>query len=261
MAPQSAYDPDNTRMSLGEHLEELRRRLLYALGGLGLMMALSLVFGRELLALLQAPYRRVLAEKGHEEALLAAFTVTDAFLTYFRVSLLAGLILSSPWVFYQLWLFVAAGLYPRERRWVRWAAPFSALLFVAGAAFFLGYVSRPMLRFFMSFTDWLNLEPVIRLRDLVAFMTNLMLVFGLAFQTPVLVFALGRMGLVTRQTLAKYRRHVIVGMLIVAALLTSPSPIDQVALALPMWLLYELGLLLLRLYPAGDRRHEQSPAG
>ena len=239
-------------MSVGEHLDELRRRLIYAILGLVLATAGMLYFGRELIGILSAPYLTILAEKGMQ-ARPAVFTVTDAFLTYFRASLLAGLILASPWIFYQLWQFIATGLYPREKRLIHWAAPLSAGLFVLGSLFFLIIVSYPMLRFFMAFTLWMDLEPVIRLRELIAFMTNLMLVFGLAFQTPILVVLLARTGLVSTRTMSRYRRHVIVAMLILAALVTSPSPVDQIALALPMWLLYELGLLLARVRAPKDR--------
>ena len=240
-------------MSLGEHLDELRRRIIYALLGLAAAVGVSLFFGRELIALLKAPYLKVLQELGKEYK-PAVFTVADGFLTYFRVGLLAGLVAASPWIFYQVWRFVASGLKPREQKYVYWAVPASAGLFIAGAVFFLTVVTYPMLRFFMHFNILLDAEPVIRLRTLVAFMTNLMLVFGLAFQTPIVVLVLGKMGLVSTRTLGKYRRHVIVAMLILAALVTSPSPIDQVALALPMWLLYELGILLVRLFASEKRK-------
>lgn len=231
-------------MSLGEHLDELRRRILYALAGLTVAMILTLTFGKELIEVIKLPYVEVL-EDLKMDAPPVALTVTDAFFTYFRVALLAGVLLASPWIFYQLWLFVAAGLHAREKRYVHWAVPFSALLFIGGALFFLKFVSFPMLKFFMGFSGWLDVKPVIQLKELIKFMTNLMLVFGLAFQTPILVFVLGKVGLVTTATLTRYRRHVIVAMLILAAMVTSPSPIDQVALALPMWLLYELGIALV----------------
>ena len=251
MADNSDEDHQEATMSLGDHLEELRRRILYALAGLVLTVGAAMIFGKQLIELVKLPYVKVLNEMA-VDAPPVALTVTDAFFTYFRVALLAGLVLASPWVFYQLWLFLAAGLHPREKRYVHWAVPFSAVLFTAGALFFLRIVSFPMLRFFMGFGRWLDVKPVIRLRELIKFMTNLMLVFGLAFQTPIVVFILGKMGLVTTKTLAKYRRHVIVAMLIVAAMVTSPSPIDQVALALPMWLLYELGIALVYFFARKD---------
>lgn len=238
---------DQPRMSLGDHLEELRRRIIYALAGLAATTGVSMIFGRHLIALLTAPFVEVLRESGMD-ARPAVLTVTDAFGTYFRVSLLAGIILGSPWIFYQMWRFIAAGLRPREKRYVRWAVPFSAGLFVCGAVFFLTVVADPMLRFFMRFATWLDVRPVIRLGELISFMTNLMLAFGLAFQTPILVFLLARTGIVSIETLRRFRRHVIVAILIFAAFVTSPSPVDQIALAVPMWLLYELGIVLAHFF-------------
>ena len=247
MSRSDSQEPVEAKMSLGAHLDELRRRIVYALVGLVVATGAAIAFGKQLIALVMYPYVSVL-ESMDIKAAPVALTVTDAFITYFRVSLLAGIVAASPWICYQLWLFVAAGLYQREKGYVRWAVPFSAALFVGGAAFFLTVVSYPMLRFFMNFNQWLGVRPVIRLNELIKFMTNLMLVFGLAFQTPIVVFMLAKMGLVTTKTLAKYRRHVIVGSLILAASVTSPSPVDQIALALPMWLLYELGIVLAILF-------------
>ncbi len=248
--PETELDSiDETRMSLGDHLEELRWRVLYALIGLVLAMVLALFFGKELIGLLTEPFRNVTGYNSQPTAV----TITGAFLTYMQVSLIAGLILSSPWIFYQLWKFVAAGLYPNEKRHVWWVAPACAFLFVCGALFFLRVVSYPMLRFFMTFTDWMEVAKLMRLKELVSFMAGLMFMFGLAFQMPLVVLALGKMGLVTPPLLGKYRRHVIVGLLILSAVATSPSPVDQVLLAAPMWLLYELGIILVRIF-ASDKK-------
>jgi sec-independent protein translocase protein TatC len=115
-------------------------------------------------------------------------------------------------------------------------------------------VSRPTLRFLLGFTAWLELDPVISLDSHIRFMVRLMLAFGLAFQTPVVIFLLVWMGLVRLKTLARYRRHVILGFFVMAAMMTSPSPVDQIALAVPMWLLYELGMLMSWLLIVRPRR-------
>ena len=236
-------------MSLGEHLEELRKRLIYALVGLVLAMVATMCFGKQILGILQEPYIQAMRNAGVAEALirLNVLRAQDGFLIYFRVSLISGLILSAPWTFYHLWKFVAAGLYKRERRYVMSAVPFSAILFICGSVFFLLVVSKTMLAFFIGFNQWLGVTPMVTLKDHIKFMTTLMLVFGLGFQTPLVVFVLGKVGIVSLKTLNKYRKHVIVLFLILAALVTSPSPVDQIALAIPMWLLYELGILLVYL--------------
>jgi sec-independent protein translocase protein TatC len=230
-------------MTVGEHLEELRRRVIYALLGLAVGVAGVMVFSRPLLRLLRRPYETVMAAAGLHDR-LHVFEVQSGILIFFRMGLLGGAVVASPWVFLQLWLFVSSGLRAHERRYVARAVPASAGLFCAGAAFFLFVVSLPLLRFFTAFNTWLGLRPVISFANYVRLVTNLMLVFGLCFQTPVLVFFLAKLGLVTLGQLHRARRYVIVGILVVAAVATSPSPVDQVLLAVPMWLLYELGVVL-----------------
>jgi sec-independent protein translocase protein TatC len=245
--PEPETDPlDPTSMTLGEHLDELRLRILRALIGLGGATAAMLAFTGRLIGVLKRPYEQAVADAGLE-ANLTVVNVTAGFTTYMRVAILAGLILSAPWVFYQLWMFVAAGLYPKEKKAVLAAVPFSALLFVAGALTFLYGLSYPTLYFFVRFNAWLGLQPIVTLEHHIAFMTNLMLIFGICFQLPVVLYILAWTGLVSAKTMGKYRRHAVVVILIIAALATSPSPVDQVGLAIPMYLLYELGVQLSRL--------------
>ncbi len=233
-------------MSLGEHLEELRMRIIRAIVGLVLGTCACLYFAPSIIAALKQPYVAVMTAHGLEPD-LAILDVTAGLTIYLKVSLYAGLILSSPWIFYQLWMFLAAGLYEREKRYVHLAVPLSAGLFVGGASFFLLVVSKPILYFFIGVSKWLGVKPIITFSNHITFMTRFMVVFGLGFQTPVLVLLLGMIGVVTTKTLNHYRRHVIVLMFIIAAFCTSPSPIDQIAMAIPMWLLYELGVLLVYL--------------
>ncbi len=242
-------DPSDTqpRMTLGEHLEELRRRLIYALVGLAVAMGVSLVFGKALIDLLAWPYVKVMGERGADDQ-LAVLSATAAVAVYFRVCLIAGAVLASPWVFYQLWMFVSAGLYPAERRYVTYAVPFSVALFAGGAAFFLLVAAAPMLRFLIGFSGWLGVRPIITLNEHIKFVTVMMLIFALTFQTPMVVLVLAKMRLVSMRTLNKYRRHVIVAIVILAAMATPPDPVEQVILAVPMYLLYELGVLLAYLF-------------
>jgi sec-independent protein translocase protein TatC len=243
-------------MTLSEHLEELRRRIFYALGGLVAGMAIMAFAARYLLAQINAPYFRVMQDID-PEARLVVLQPMDAFLVYFRVVLIAGLVLAAPWIFYQLWMFVAAGLYDKERRLVRRSVPFSAGLFIGGAAFFLYVVSEPMLAFFMSFGGWLEVTASVTLDAHVRFMTRMMVIFGIGFQMPLVVLVLARVGLVTPEQFSRYRRHVIVILLVFAAVVTSPSPVDQVLLAVPMWLLYELGLLMAKIAAKRQREAEE----
>ncbi len=243
-------NPDDTKMSLGEHLDELRTRIIRALLGLVVAMLLTIWFGREIIEILRYPFDQVLAEYPEIKGEIIVTRAHEAFLMYFRVTLLAGFVLASPWVFYQMWLFIAAGLYPHERRFINYGVPFSAGLFIFGAFFFLRFIAYPMMTFFIVFGYKYvgGVMPRLHLKEHIALMTTMMVVFGLAFQMPIVVFLMGKMGLVTVKQLNHYRKHVIIALLLLAAFATSPSPVDQIGLALPMWMLYELGILLVHFF-------------
>ena len=243
------------KMTLVEHLEELRYRLFRALAGLVVGMAATAVFGKWLIEVMRRPYITVMVNHNLKPDLHAQGLVT-AVAMYFKIALISGLVVSAPWVFYHLWQFVGAGLYRREKKYIHYAVPSSAGLFILGAMFFFFVVSERIFSFLIGFTLWLELKPWFLFDNYVSFVTRMMLVFGLGFQTPLVVFLLGKMGLVTVKTLNKYRRHVIVLMLVIAALCTSPSPVDQILLAIPMWLLYELGVLLVWLLVERKREPE-----
>jgi len=244
------------RMSLVEHLEELRKRIFLALLGLFIGMGATVAFGKQILAVLINPYNIAMARQGLDYRLKTGAHFGGISM-YFTVCLISGLIVSSPWVFYQIWRFVAEGLYKRERRYVMRAIPFSVLLFIFGALFFLFGVSTVILGFLLKFDSWLGLERITTLKEHLAFMTRMMIVFGLGFQMPLVVLVLTKVGLVSRKTIAGFRRYVIVCIFIFAAVFTSPSPVDQLLLAIPMWVLFELGLILSYFAEKKREREEQ----
>ncbi len=189
----------------------------------------------------------------YELETLQVIKVAAGIISYIKIALIAGLLLSSPWVFYQLWMFVAAGLYPHEKRYVNIAAPFSAILFVTGALFFLIVVAPLTLKFLVSFNERiLDVKSQFTFQHYISFVSHLMLVFGLAFQTPTAIFFLNRTGLVSIAALNKSRKFVILAIFVVAAMATPPDVISQVTLAVPLYLLFELGILLS--YIASRRR-------
>jgi sec-independent protein translocase protein TatC len=245
----------DVRMTLGEHLEELRKRIIYALIGLAGAVMAGLAFGRWLLALLEHPYYEAMRQL-KQKSVLKALTPMEAVNTYFRVSVIAGLILASGWIAYQLWKFVSVGLYPNERNYVRHTIPFVALLFVAGAMFFLFVVSTPILVALIRLTEWLDVEMAVTLENHVAFMTNMMVVFGITFQTPLVVVVLAKVGLVSIRAFNHFRRHVILAILIFTGIIAPPDVFSMMALAAPMWLLYEIGVLLAWLLVRKQRQEE-----
>jgi sec-independent protein translocase protein TatC len=239
------------RMSLGEHLEELRRRIIYALIGVAGGLAVGLVFARQVILLMEHPYRKAAEALGMPNEPLVVLSMGGGFDLYMRTSLWIGVLIAGPWIIYQLWAFVSAGLLPREKRMVRFAVPFFVLLFLAGAAFFVFFVAVPAFRFLLYFdTDYFKAgdmggtKAIITLQNYVGMMTEMIIVFGFAFQTPLVVFVLAKVGLVSMKTLHKYRRHVIVAIMAFSAVFAPPDALSMIVLAVPMWLLYELGVVL-----------------
>ena len=146
---KTLQDPLDTTMSLGDHLEELRGRLIKALLGLAIGVVIGLIFCPKIIGFMQKPYIDVMGP----EAILIVLGPADGILSYIKISLISGLLLTCPWVFYQIWMFVAAGLYPHEKRYVHIATPFSAGLFVIGALFFLMVVAPLTLDFLVGFNE------------------------------------------------------------------------------------------------------------
>lgn len=233
-------NPADTTMSLGDHLEELRMRLLLALAGLAIGIIVSLFVGKFIIAFIQKPYVAVI--QGQEP--LKTLSPTQGFASYVKICVITGLILTAPWVFYQIWMFIASGLYPNEKKYVHLVVPFSAALFVAGALFFMMFVAKLSLRFLLGVDRWLGLQPDWTFPYYVTFVTTLMLVFGIGFQTPLAIFFLNKTGIVSLERLRSSRKYVIIGIFVVAAMATPPDIVSQITLAIPLYLLFELGILL-----------------
>ncbi|OPL20119.1 MAG: hypothetical protein AVO35_01310 [Candidatus Aegiribacteria sp. MLS_C] len=233
-----------TEGSFWEHLEEFRRRLFLVLGTLTGFVIAAFVFSRRLMDLVLS----------RSPIPLRTLAPSEAFSAHLNLSLAAGMLAASPVVFYQFWRFVSPGLYRNERRKAAKAAGACVALFLAGAAFAWFMMLDPAITVFRSFETG-NVQGAWSLANFITFLGRFIMIFAAAFQLPVLVMLLVSMGIVTPDTLAAYRRHIIVGLLVVAAILTPPDPLTQVMLALPLYLLFELSVLAARL--GGRRRHGQ----
>lgn len=244
--PRLPEKPEDFKMSLGEHLEELRMRLILALGGVVGVGLVCFIFGGRLVAFVVEPVKQAVEQIGGEGTRLVILTPTEAFMTTLKTSLLAGLVISSPWVFYQMWRFVGAGLYRHERRVVEICVPFSALLFIAGTIFSYKIVLTYGLRFLMGFGGLTEkiAAPTIHLSAAVSFVTMMAVVMGAVFQLPLVMMVLAKIGIISTRTYTKYWRHSVAGMFLAAALLTPPDPFTQVMMAGPLIGLYWLGVLL-----------------
>jgi sec-independent protein translocase protein TatC len=230
----------DSTMSLEDHLEELRGRLLWASVGLLAATIIAFIFGAKIIHFIELPYLKVMGQ-----ARLQTLAPADGFISYVKISFVAGLIFSSPWVFYHVWMFVVAGLYPNEKKYTYFAVPFSAILFIAGALFFILVVAPLTLKFLIGFNkNFLSVESNFTFQKYISFTVHLMLVFGIAFQTPTAIFFLHRTGLVSIQALSNSRKYIILGIVIISAMVTPPDVVSQVTLAVPLYGLFELGILL-----------------
>ena len=350
-----------SRMSFGEHLDELRSRLIKSIYGLLAGFGVCFYFRDDILTFLSQPLLLAL-EASKIELQLYASSLPEAFMTSVRLSLFGGIFVASPWIIYQLWGFVAAGLFKHERRYVHFFMPFSVILFLLGCVFFIEIVAPISFNFFVKwsthtktpsviknfmyraltgeeaedpnatagplgefdrrfggvydgryvyfapqnrdgqaagvvfrydtkseFSDsgsWTTfdldtlgvsdpnrpgnwgkfqpdrltasteeqeekplIKPWFTLKEYVLLVVLLGLAFGVAFQMPLVVFFVGRLGLVGLSTLKSVRKYVFFGIVVTSALMTPPDVISQVLLSLPMYVLYELGLLLLIIWP------------
>jgi sec-independent protein translocase protein TatC len=334
--PLASSDRDQAaqgRMSFGDHLEELRRRVFFALLGIAAAIVVCIFFAKQIILLLCRPVVLALSEFGYPPTLYQV-EVQQLFLTYLQVSMLSGLILASPWVLYQVWSFVASGLYRHEKKFARVFGPASLGLFLLGAAFAYLLVMPFAMRFFVSFnagfaipqiepttpmerfiygrtdqgttTDdeaaprltprvlaepppvpqagqpselwidahtralktWIDgqvvtypppqqsaVTPIYSVGRYIRLTVVMMLVFGIGFQTPLVIMFLARTGIVPTSAMAGKRRVVILVLFIVAMIITPPDVVSQILLAIPMWGLFELGLVL------GRRMEKKAAAG
>jgi len=229
-----------TEQPFVQHLIELRDRLLYSLYGVGVCMAL--------LALWPGPSGLIdiiaMPIKAHmpPDAKLIAVGVFSPFFIPLKVLMMAGVLLALPWVMYQIWAFVAPGLYSHEKRFALPLITFGSILAYSGIAFVQLFVLDKMFAFIQGFTP-ASVAATPDIASYVEAILSLYLAFGLAFQVPIVVILLVRMGLVTVDKLREFRGYFIVLAFVIAAVVTPPDVISQLALAVPMAILYELGIL------------------
>lgn len=315
--PQLAAKSENHTavMSFGDHLDELRLRLVLAIAGIIPIFFLAMAVGKPVMAMLMVPIRAKLRDANQPAALLATGPF-EAFGTWFRVVIVLTILVGAPWLVFQLWRFISPGLHRSERRFAYLLMPMSMVLTIVGELF-LYYVILPViLAFLIGFGTsvarmdietialpagvevahvvvleadpeapesgdlWINTairqlrvcigataegKPLVlgtelaetagvvqqyRISEYVKMLLNFALAFGIAFQMPLVVLLLGWVGIVDRAWLAKYRRHVAGVCAVLGAMLTPADPVSMLLLAIPLYLLFELGMVLLVLLPA-----------
>ncbi|PJE44831.1 MAG: twin-arginine translocase subunit TatC [Pseudomonas sp.] len=231
--------PDSDQeMPLISHLTELRTRLLRIVAAILLLFAGLFYFSQDIYALVAAPLRAYLPEG----ATMIATGVASPFLTPFKLTMMVALFLSMPIILHQIWGFIAPGLYKHEKRIAVPLLVSSILLFYAGMAFAYFVVFPIMFGFFASVTPE-GVEMMTDIGQYLDFVLTLFFAFGVAFEIPIATFLLIWVGIVDVETLRKSRPYVIVGCFVVGMLLTPPDVFSQTLLAVPMWMLFEVGLL------------------
>ena len=243
---------DEKKLPLTSHLQELRKRLVFSFIAVAAGFVICYAFSQDLFDILSKPLLKMMPSGGS----LIFTSVAEAFFTYMKVAFIAGFILTSPFVLFQVWAFVAPGLYRHEKRYV---IPFV----VAGTFFFtLGilfayFVAIPVgFKFLLGYaTDFI--KPMPSMKEYLSFSIKFLLAFGLVFEFPVVLVLLARIGVVDAKTLARHRKYAILLIFIFAAVMTPPDLISQLLMAIPLMGLYELSILLSKIF--GKKKKESPP--
>jgi len=228
--------------SLVSHLVELRDRLIKIVIGIVVVLVALFPFANDIYSFLAEPLLKHLPES----STMVAIDVASPFLTPFKLVMLLAVVLTIPWILYQLWAFIAPGLYKHEKRFVMPLLVSSSILFYLGMVFAYFVVFPLVFGFFTKVTP----DGVAVMTDIsryLDFVTKMFIAFGAAFEVPVLTFVLVMTGVTTVEALSSARSYVIVAAFVIGMLLTPPDVISQVLLAIPVWLLFELGLVMSKI--------------
>jgi len=253
-------DLDDRQMPLLDHLIELRNRLMWACGAIFVGFVICYLFADHIYAFLVQPLADIY--QGQTGRRMIYTGLTEAFFTYIKVAFWAGAFLTFPIVAAQLWMFIAPGLYRNEKQaFLPFLIATPILFFIGGAIAY--YVVFPLAwRFFVSFEtaggpESLPIELEARVGEYLSLVMKLIFAFGLSFQLPVALTLMGRVGLVSSEALSRNRKFAIVGVFVVAAIITPPDIISQVTLAIPILVLYEISIWAVRIV---ERRRAEAEA-
>jgi sec-independent protein translocase protein TatC len=233
--------PDENQETFLSHLIELRTRLLRAIIAVVIVLLCLFPFAKTIYSALAAPLLRVLPQG----STMIATDVTGTFLVPLKVTLMAAFLVALPYVLYQMWAFVAPGLYQHEKKLVAPVLVSSFIFFLLGMSFAYFFVFPIAFGFFAHYTP-AGVQMMTDIDKYLSFVLTMFIAFGVTFEVPVIVIVLVRMGIVSLEKLRSIRAYVIVGAFVVGAIFTPPDVVSQLLLAVPLWLLYELGLLMAR---------------
>ena len=238
-------------MPLMDHLKELRQRVLWSVGAFILAFAVCYYFSQQIYAFLAQPLADILSQQSGGERRMIFTALYEAFFTYLKVAFFGAVFFSFPMWATQLWLFVAPGLYRSEKRAIMPFLVASPFLFLLGAALAYYFIFPLAWKFFISFetppgSGGIPVQLEAKVGEYLSLVMHMILAFGIAFQLPVLLTLLVKVGILNVESLRKGRRYAIVGMFVVAAIITPPDIISQIGLAVPLILLYEISIFAAR---------------
>jgi sec-independent protein translocase protein TatC len=225
------------------HLKELRDRLLRCIIAAGIAFVITYQFKEKLFAVLMAPFIKVMPIKSS-----FIFTgITEAFITYFKISLVSAFFLVSPIILYQFWKFVSPGLYEKEKKYVYPFIFFGTICFLFGMSFCYLVVMPYLFKFFVSYAA----EFIIPMPDLKSYMTfvlKMLAIFGFIFEMPLVIYYLSRAGIINYRMLSSKRRYAVLAIFIVSAMIASVDAVSLILVALPLWGLYEISILIAKFF-------------
>jgi len=236
------------RQPLEGHLEELRRRIIRVLVAIVFTTIFGFAFSDMVFGIISYPAKMV-------GITLHVVEVTEAFLTKLKVALFFGVLVTIPYMIYEMWMFVVPGLRRNERKYIGIILPVSIFLFWLGGAFCYFVVLPVGLKYLVSAAGE-TIEPIIKLSSYFSFFLMLTVAFGVAFQMPIVIFILAKLQIISWRFLATYRRHAIVIILSVAAILTPPDVFTQIVLAVPLYILYEISIIVARIFGPKEENEE-----
>ena len=236
------------------HLEELRRRLITAFAAVGVGFVASYAFKEKLFDILTAPLISVMKPG---ETLIYT-NLPEAFFTFLKAAFISGIMLASPVIIYQFWMFIAPGLYQKEKRMLIPVVVLSTICFLGGALFGYFIVFPFGFKFFLGFASE-TIRPLPSMKEYLSFSSKLLLAFGLVFELPLVITFLAKLGIVSVEFLKKNRKYALLLFFAGAAILTPPDVITQVMMAMPMMLLYEISILGARIFGKKKAETETEP--
>ena len=253
-----AENGDETSMNFLDHLKELRQKLIYSIIFFILSFIISFYFSQSIFEFLAKPLTSILQDGNG----LIYTALQEAFLTNVKVAFFTAAFISFPFLSFQIWSFISPGLLKKEKKISLPSLIAIPFLFLLGAAVVYYLISPIAWKFFLSFqtsqADSINITLQAKMNEYLSLMMTFIFAFGLAFQLPVILLLLVRVGVLTIQQLVSFRKYAIVLAFIFAAIITPPDPFSQISLALPVIILYEVSILISRFLSKKDKKKDKS---